>query len=123
LPATGSSLVIEASPGVYDIVVWAEPNIWNATTHTPITAPTSMVTLTLGSGSAQISVFDPLTSANPLSVASGASSATVAVTDHPMIIQVSNLVAAMASLAAPAASAQPVSPTTPNLAALAPPRP
>ncbi|HEX4182671.1 MAG TPA: hypothetical protein VHY34_05390 [Caulobacteraceae bacterium] len=97
LPADGDSLVLEKSSGVYDVVVWAEPDIWNATTRKPIVAAAVPVTLSLTSGAARLTVFDPLASAVARDVVNGAS-VTVAVTDHPLIIQVSNFAAAMAQV-------------------------
>ncbi len=121
LPPSGSSLVVEASPGVYDVVVWAEPDIWDAASHTPIAAPPTSVTLTLGSATARLSVFDPLASADPLSTSADASSVTIAVTDHPVIIQVSSLVAAMASIGPSASLTPSARPATPAIAGLTTP--
>jgi hypothetical protein len=113
LPANGASLVIEKSSGVYDIVVWAEPTIWNAVSGTPIAAPTKTVTINLGAQFRQVQVFDPLRSAGAISTAANARSVTLSLTDHPLIVQVSNFVAAMATVGA--SPANPVQ-TTPQKA-------
>jgi hypothetical protein len=97
LPSDGHSLVLEKSSGVYDIVLWAEPDIWNPVTNQPIAVAPKPVTVRLLAGSAELTLFDPLNSANPVNVRQGAG-LTVNLTDHPLIIQVSNFVAAMAAL-------------------------
>jgi len=105
LPASGSSLLIEKSSGVYDLVIWAEPAIWNAKTNAPIAAPTDSVVVDFAAPFAQASVFDPLASDSPTRTVTDASAVTIALTDHPMIIQISNFTQAMASFAAPASAA------------------
>ena len=121
LPADGSSLVIEKSSGVYDIVVWAEPQIWNAATATPIAAPGNPVTINLGARFRQVQVFDPLVSTAPVSTASNTNSVTINVVDHPLIVQVSNFAAAMAAAGSTSASVVPSMPPTPSYAVLARP--
>jgi hypothetical protein len=119
LPADGHDLVIEKSSGVYDIVVWAEPQIWNAAAGTPIAAPTEAVTIDLGATYRHAQVFDPLLSASPVSVASNTDAVSISLVDHPLIVQVSNFAAAMAGVGASSANlAQTISraPTLPLLA-------
>jgi hypothetical protein len=124
LPAGGSSLVIEKSSGVYDIVVWAEPKIWNSVTGKPVAAPATSVTIDLGAQFDQVQVFDPLQSAAALSTASHTQTVTISVVDHPLIVQVSNFAAAMAAIGAPAgALATTTAPTTPATSLLAVPPP
>lgn len=103
LPSDGASRVIETSSGVYDIVVWAEPQIWNSATGTPIAAPPASVTVDLGARFQQVQVFDPLLSASPISTAADTDTVTIGLTDHPLIVQVSNFAAAMAAASSPPA--------------------
>jgi hypothetical protein len=105
LPTDGSSLVIEKSSGVYDIVVWAEPQIWNAATATEVAAAPTAVTINLGAQFKQVQVFDPLLSASAISSTSNTSTVTIDVVDHPLIVQVSNFAAAMAATGAASATA------------------
>jgi hypothetical protein len=107
LPGNGASRVIEKSSGVYDIVVWAEPQIWNAATAAPITASPISVTVELGAAFGQVQVFDPLLSDSPISAASNTSVVTLSLVDHPLIVQVSNFAAAMATVPSAPASAIP----------------
>jgi hypothetical protein len=118
LPADGQSLVLEKSSGVYDIVVWAEPTIWNTALNQPITVAATPVTVTLTGGTADLTVYDPLRSAAALTSRVGAS-VTVALTDHPLIIQVSRFAAAAAAFGAAGSSviAAPFAPSRLLLAA------
>lgn len=104
LPSDGNSLVIEKSSGVYDIVVWAEPRIWDAAAGAPVAAPAVSVTVDLGARFEQAQVFDPLVSANPIRTISDTSAVTISLVDHPLIIQVSNFAAAMATVPPPASA-------------------
>jgi len=115
LPASGSRLLIQKSNGVYDLVVWAEPTIWNAVTHTRIRVAPTTVSVDLGAIFKSVAVFDPLSSASPISSASNAQTLTLAVTDHPLVIQVSNLAAAMSALAPAAAAVLSSSPAAAGL--------
>ncbi|MBV9994459.1 MAG: hypothetical protein JO127_04520 [Caulobacteraceae bacterium] len=110
LPASGNGLVIEKASGIYDLVVWSEPNIWSARTNTPVKAPTKAIVVRFGTLFAQASVFDPLSSPTPIQTIKNADAVTIAVTDHPLIIQVSNFAQARVSFGAPL-SARPRDPT------------
>ena len=89
LPVTGSSLLFQEDNGSYDIVLWAEPDIWDQAAHKAITAPTSTVTVSLGATYAKVSVYEPLVSDKPLQTLYNVSKITTSVTDHPVIIEVS----------------------------------
>jgi hypothetical protein len=113
LPGNGGSRVIEKSSGVYDIVVWAEPSIWNSGAATPISASPISVKVKLGQLCQQVQVFDPMVSTSPISVATNTDNVTISLVDHPLIVQVSTLAAAMAAI--------PSSPGGPVNSAVAPP--
>jgi hypothetical protein len=103
MPASGSSLVIETSSGAYDIILWAEPTVWNAATHKPVAAAPQTVTVSFPTTYASVKLYDPLVSATPTGpasvskAASGASAVSLSLSDHPVILQVSNFVQAMSS--------------------------
>jgi hypothetical protein len=123
LPADGESLVIEKSSGVYDLVVWAEPTIWDAVAGRPVIAAPASVAVDLGARFEQVQVFDPLLSASPISAAANTDQVTISLVDHPLVVQVSNFASAMSGI--PLAAATPARPATPAaapaLARLAPP--
>lgn len=88
LPATGSSLELQKSSGATDIVVWNEPQIWNEAAGKEVTAATVQTTVTLGATYATVKVFDPLVSASAIETLHNVSSLTLALTDHPLIVEV-----------------------------------
>lgn len=88
LPATGNSLDLQKSDGTTDIVVWAEPAIWNEATETEITAATETVTVDLGAVYQTVEVFDPLLSASPIETLTDVSSVALGISDHPLIVEV-----------------------------------
>jgi hypothetical protein len=88
LPSDGNSMVIEKSSGAYDVVIWAEPQIWNEATGSEIAAPSVDVTVTLGGTYKTVNIFDPMQAATSVQTLSDVSTVTVGVTDHPIIIEV-----------------------------------
>lgn len=88
LPATGSSMLLEKSNGAFDLVVWAEPTIWDSVNHVAIAAPTVQTTVALGAVFAEVRVYDPLSGTDPISILHNVSQVTVGLTDHPLIIEV-----------------------------------
>ncbi|MHC2674638.1 hypothetical protein ACVI1J_006801 [Bradyrhizobium diazoefficiens] len=88
LPASGNSMVLGKSNGAYELVVWAEPKIWNDATDTEISNPTSSVTVNLGSVHHLINVYDPLKGSSPIATYTDVSQIVVPITDHPLIIEI-----------------------------------
>jgi len=88
LPASGNSMVLGKSNGAYELVVWAEPKIWNDATDTEISNPTTSVTINLGSVHHTISVYDPLKGTSPIATYTDVSQIVVPVSDHPLIIEI-----------------------------------
>ncbi len=88
MPDTGSSLQYEKSTGEHDIVLWAEPDIWDETNHTGIAAPSKSVKIDFGSNHYSVAIFDPLVSATkPQKTYSDTTSVTLHLKDHPLIIE------------------------------------
>jgi hypothetical protein len=88
LPVSGNSLLLEKTTGVFDIVTWAEPQIWNAITHSQVTAATQSITVQLGSTYQKVEVFDPTVGSAATQVLTNVSSVDLGLTDHPLIVQV-----------------------------------
>lgn len=88
LPATGRTLVLQKSSGVTDVVVWAEPKIWDQATGTEVAAPAQTVTVDLGGMHQSVAIFDPLTGSVPIQTLTNVRSARIVLTDHPLIVEV-----------------------------------
>ena len=88
LPATGQSLLFQSSNGTFDLVLWAEPTVWNEGSHSPVAAPSSTVTLTLRSPAQSVSAFDPMRQTSPIQQRSNTTTASVTLSDHPVILQI-----------------------------------
>ena len=71
-----NSLLFEKSDGTYWISLWDEVD----RSHN--------VTVTLSSPASEVKVFDPLTGTNATKDVQGASSVTVKLTDHPLLVEV-----------------------------------
>lgn len=107
MPATGSSLLFQENDGAYDIVLWAEPDLWDQAAHRAITAPTSNINVSLGATYASVLVYDPLASDKPVQTFSNVSSLTVTLSDHPVIIEVKGAQSAPTTTPTPAPEAAP----------------
>lgn len=88
LPSTGHSLELQKSSATTDIVVWAEPAIWNEKTGKELTVPTVSTTLHFSATYTAVEIFDPLVSAKPIQTLSHVNTVTLALTDHPLIVEV-----------------------------------
>lgn len=88
LPATGDQLLLEKSSGAYDLILWAEPPNWNDVTHREITGATTPVTVTFPDVSANVAIYDPTLGLKPLRRERDVDGVTIALRDHPVIIEV-----------------------------------
>ncbi len=88
LPASGHTLELAKANGASDIVVWAEPSIWNQATAAPAAAPTATVAVNFAMVMQSVLVFDPFIGTTPIARLSNVSSVNLAVTDHPLIVEV-----------------------------------
>src|SRR5260221_1455454 len=88
LPASGNSMVLGKSNGAYDLVVWAEPKIWNDATSTEIAASTQPVTVNLGGVHGSVNIYDPLNGTTPIATYTNVSQIVVPVSDHPLVIEI-----------------------------------
>jgi hypothetical protein len=88
LPATGDALLLEKSSGIFDLILWAEPPNWNDMTHQEITSAATPVTVTLTDVSADVAIYDPTLGLRAVRRAHDVDTVTVALTDHPVIIEV-----------------------------------
>lgn len=91
LPDTAHQMALQAGDGSTDIVVWAEPDIWDNSTQRELTAQTYQTTLNLGSSHADITVYDPMTGTSAVKTADAAGSVTFELSDHPVVINVSDV--------------------------------
>ena len=87
VPQWGGQMLLEQAGGAYDLVVWAEPDIWNESTSTPIPAPNTPITLDLANA-ANVSIYDPMTGTSAVQSLGTTSHVAFNVTDHPLIIQI-----------------------------------
>ncbi len=95
LPSSGNSMAIAQSNGTFDIAVWNEPQIWNATTTSETIAAPVPITVQLGGTYASVSVYDPMVGPAPIETVSNVSALQLSVTDHPLIIKLGSPANAM----------------------------
>ncbi len=88
MPATGNSMVLGKSNGAYELVVWAEPKLWNDATDTELTNAAQTVTVNLGAVHQTVKVYDTLTGTTAIASYTDVSTITIPVSDHPVIIEI-----------------------------------
>ncbi|MBW7971576.1 hypothetical protein [Bradyrhizobium sp. BR 10289] len=103
-PSTSHDMLLAKSNGSVDLVLWAEPVLWNQTTHSAVQATSSPVTITFGQTEGLIKVYDPLISSNPVATYTNVSSIQVSISDHPLVIEVTPVVKAISAGLASTAS-------------------
>lgn len=86
--SSGGSIVIQKSTGVNEVIVWAEPVIWNSSSLTEVTASATSVTVSLGKVVPTVNIYDTMVGTSPTQTLSSVSSVTVSVVDHPIIVEV-----------------------------------
>ena len=104
LPSTASSLSLTKAAGVHDLVLWNEATDWDPTTNQEISVPTSTIHLHLASA-ANVSVYDPLSGSTAVSSYSGAQDVSLSLTDHPLIVEVTQTNVAANAVTAASSSA------------------
>ncbi|MBR0926544.1 RHS repeat protein [Bradyrhizobium diazoefficiens] len=88
MPATGNSMVLGKSNGAYELVVWAEPKLWNDSTDSEVSNTAQTVTVNLGGVHHSVKVYDTLTGTTAIASYTDVSSITIPVSDHPLIIEI-----------------------------------
>ncbi|WP_456621621.1 RHS repeat protein [Bradyrhizobium sp. P5_C12] len=88
LPASGNSMVLTKSNGAYDLVVWAEPKIWDDATDSEISVATQPVTVNLGGIHHSVIVYDPMSGTSPIATYTDVSQIVLPLSDHPLIIEI-----------------------------------
>ncbi len=91
LPAEGHSLLLEKAGGVKDIVLWAEPDIWDQKADKPIVVAATDTRIDFGATHVSVRIYDPLAGDAPIASHDNVTSVTVAVSDHPVIVEVANV--------------------------------
>jgi hypothetical protein len=88
MPPTGNSILLQRSGSVFVLVVWAEPTIWNESTHSPLTPSRATVTANLGTMVQSVQVFDPLVGTSPTQTYHYIRTLSVDVADHPIVVKI-----------------------------------
>ncbi len=99
LPTSGNSMVLAKSNGAYELVVWAEPQLWDDAKDKEISNPTTQAKVHLGGVHKTVTIYDPLNTSKPIATYTNVQDFTLPVSDHPLVIEID---APTASTTAPA---------------------
>ena len=103
MPSTANRSLYEKSDGTFMLVLWNDVRLSGPTTQTEINVAPVTVTLTLTQPFTRITIYDPLTGTTAIQEFDHASTVQIAVPDHPVIVELSQV-------AAPAMPTRPTSP-------------
>jgi hypothetical protein len=87
LPDRGHSFRLVKTDGYDEIVVWAEPVIWNRAARSEVAPAVSNLHIEFGAPYEAVSIYDPMVGSAPVATFSKASSVDLTITDHPMIVE------------------------------------
>ncbi|WP_267360819.1 MULTISPECIES: carbohydrate-binding domain-containing protein [unclassified Methylobacterium] len=93
MPSSAYSLLTQKSDSSYQIVLWNEPDIWNEQAHRSMPTASSPITIQLDQVFSTIQIYDPVNGSTPVQTLHNVSSVSLAMADHPFIIQVSGVAA------------------------------
>jgi hypothetical protein len=88
LPPTAKTMLFQRSDGGFTLAIWAEPPIWAESSHSPVVAPTTTVTVSFDPAAKSLAVFDPLIGSSPIQTYDHARVIKVAISDHPVMVRV-----------------------------------
>ncbi len=88
LPLSGNTMLFEKASGEFDIVVWAEPELWDVNAQAEVAATGHAVTVAFASEQANVAVFDPMLGTKPIATYANVAAISLAVIDHPLVVQV-----------------------------------
>jgi hypothetical protein len=87
-PATSHDMVFAKSNGNKDLVLWAEPVLWNQSSHSAVPATPSTVTVNFANPEGLVKVYDPLLGSAARATYANTSSIQVTISDHPVVIEI-----------------------------------
>jgi hypothetical protein len=101
---TDHSMLMEKSDGTYWLAIWNEARLSGPTSPTEISVANHTVTLSLASAAASVTVYDPMSGTTAVETVDNTQTISVAVPDHPVLVEISGAAAIGTTSAAAAAS-------------------
>ena len=86
LPSQSFAMLLQKSTGVFDLIIWYEPQVDNGGTEV-VVSPVN-INVALGQTVSKVSVFDPVTSESASSTKNSISSLSVPLGSHPVILEI-----------------------------------
>lgn len=88
LPVSGNSLLLQKEDGSFLLALWNEVPIWNRAEGAPASSSPVNVEIDFGATASRVDLYDPTVSATPLASRRDLRRLTMAVPDHPVLIEV-----------------------------------
>lgn len=90
LPSDAHVMTTQSSDDSYSIIAWEEQEVWDAQTKQDIVTTPHTVDVQFGQSFGTVEVYDPLVGSSPIATYADASSVSIAISDHPLVINVSD---------------------------------
>ncbi|WAJ26899.1 calcium-binding protein [Antarcticirhabdus aurantiaca] len=91
LPPGAKSYLTQKTDGTFQVVLWAEPDIWDEANDKPISAAGQTVTVTFDDVIDSISVFDPLLGTTATKTVQNGRSVSFTLSDHPIVVEIDDV--------------------------------
>lgn len=88
LPSDGHATILDKANGGFDVVVWRDTQLWSSSKSAFVPVTSASTVVDLGSVQSTVYVYDPLQGTTPVAVYHDVSKVTLAVSDHPLIVEV-----------------------------------
>lgn len=87
-PADVFSTILARSDGSFDLVLWAEPEIWDRDRHADKPAAPRTIAVKFEQPLARVAIYDPMVSTTVASTAADVTDIAVTLTDHPVVARI-----------------------------------
>ena len=87
LPPTARYVLLQTSDCRFKLILWANATNWDVAAGAPIAVPPTSVAVSFGSP-VSYDVYDPTMGTTPIASKTGAASAAVPVSDHPVVVDI-----------------------------------
>ncbi|MGL4313398.1 MAG: hypothetical protein ACRCSO_05365, partial [Sphingomonas sp.] len=88
LPLDGHATILGKNNGAYDVVLWRDAKIWDDAAGQAVPVTAQSTTVNLGGNQGTVYVYDPLSGTTPVATYHNVSQVTLALGDHPLIVEV-----------------------------------
>ena len=88
VPVSANQLLLQKADGRFVLALWNETAFWNHTTGTSVTGSPANIVVNFGATATVVNLYDPMVSSAPIATYANQRTMTIAVPDHPVLVEV-----------------------------------